>query len=177
MQKKSKYQKIRSFAHKVLFILFFLFPVVFCVTTIKRDMINLRALAFRTLSNAKTVLINASLLNYVPRMHIRHTYLCTLPAFAPYTPSWLTRSCLACLTYAPYLCASHTFFFYAYYTPYLCTLRALFVHLKIFYGWIYSPSKSFNFLRAIKNTTNPAVFTSVKKQSWNFLNYGTLKNV
>ena len=96
---------------------------------------------------------------------------CLCAAYVPYAPSWLMslRSvrafCLTCIhalsAFAPYVPNSHV--------PYLSVLRALFVHLKIFSGLIYSTVQTFLFLRTLKGSTTRTVFMCVKKQTWNFL--------
>ena len=48
--------------------------------------------------------------------------------------------------------------------PYLRVLHALFARLKIFSGWIFSLSKTFNFPKTIKGTANYAVFVRVEKE-------------
>ena len=58
-------------------------------------------------------------------------------------------------------CALRAFASYVPYSLDLSTrraLRALFVRLKIFLGWICSPTETFHFSRNIKDTTNCAVF-------------------
>ena len=83
-----------------------------------------------------------------------------LRAFVPYTSSCLTslhalhalRALLTRLIYEP--CA-----------PLSRALRALFVHLKIFLGWVCSPAETFHFPRAIKGTTNRALFLCESKNS------------
>ena len=59
-------------------------------------------------------------------------------------------------TFAPYLHASRAL---------LCILQALFSHLHIFLGWIYSPLKCFKFRRTIKSTINRASFMWVERHS------------
>ena len=90
-----------------------------------------------------------SLLNYVPHAPSRLTCLTCLRAlriFAPYVHSCLTRlralrALLTRFTLAPW-----------------ASLRALFVHVKIVLGWIFSPAKTYHFPRIIKGTTNCAIF-------------------
>ena len=62
-------------------------------------------------------------------------------------------SCLTCLTYVVYLRTLWAFFIRL---SRLIYAPILFMSIKIFSGWICSPSKSFKF--SIKGTTNRAVF-------------------
>ena len=103
-----------------------------------------------------------SLLIYLPHAPSRNTCLCTLRAlctfvsYAPTHPACLADgtylralrvllSHLTCLTDAPYFRA-----------------------LRIFLGWVCSLSKTFNFPRTIKGTTNYVVFRWVEKHPRNF---------
>ena len=78
-----------------------------------------------------------SLLNYVPHVPLR------LRALRAFTPSRL-HALRAWHASVPYVPSRFTCLIYA---PYLSALPALFVNLKIFWRWICSWSKSFDFPR------------------------------
>ena len=92
---------------------------------------------------------------FAPSCITRVTRLCSLRAVVPCVSSHLT-----CLTHAPYLRKPRVSF--------SCALRGVFVHLKIFLGWIYSPEEVFHFLWILKGTTNRAVFMCVKNSRGTF---------
>ena len=58
-----------------------------------------------------------------------------------------------------------------------CASHALSGPLKIFLRWIFNLSKTFNFTKTIKDNTNWAAFTWVRKQPWNSLRWGTFLNI
>ena len=77
-----------------------------------------------------------SLLNYMPSAPSRLTCLRALRTFVPYAPSRLTY--LRTLrVFAPYVPYSRTLP-----TRLSRALRALFVHVEIVLGWIFSPAKT-----------------------------------
>ena len=96
---------------------------------------------------------------YMPCRLARLTYLRVLRAFMPYAPLRLI-----CFIYASYLRTLFTCHARITYAPYLRTLPTLFMCIKIFLGWICNLSKTFNFPRTIKGTTNYADFMRVERQ-------------
>ena len=74
-----------------------------------------------------------------------------LRAKRAFVPSRLT--CLRALR------ALLTRLIYALVAFFSCVLRALFVRLKIFLGWICSPAETFHFQKTIKGTTSRAVLS------------------
>ena len=100
------------------------------------------------------------------RIH-EFTKLRALRAFVPsrlralgvFVPYELSRN--TCLTQAPYLRA----------------LRALFVCLKAFLGWIFSPGGTFHLTSTIKGTTNRAVCMRVKETAGKLFKWGNFLSI